>query len=303
MCIIAAKPAGVTMPSTEKIENMWNRNSDGAGIMYAVDNKVHIEKGFMTYASFNTKLDELRGKYNLDKLPVVMHFRITTHGGTKPENCHPFPITDSVGMLRKLNQTAQIGVAHNGIIDIRPRKGISDTMEYIASQLAPLSKAVPNFYKNKHLMQMISNAIDSKMAFLTSGGKIYTIGDFVENGGVMYSNRSFERTTSWRDYYYGCYEADSWELYSGVPHYRYKPVMWLDDAKGEFIVTSDGDMLSGEYAIDADKNVYEYDYELDALVKVPALAYNSEAMLLNYDADSQLCVNELIATGDFLMPV
>ena len=66
------------------------------------------------------------------------------------------------------------------------------------------------------------------------------------------------------------------------------------DAKGEFIVTSDGDMLSGEYAIDADKNVYEYDYELDALVKVPALAYNSEAMLLNYDADSQLCVNELI---------
>lgn len=82
-----------------------------------------------------------------------------------------------------------------------------------------------------------------------------------------------------------------------------KPVMWLDDAKGEFIVTSDGDMLSGEYAIDADRNVYEYDYELDALVKVPALAYNSEAMLLNYDADSQLCVNELIATGDFLMPV
>ena len=58
MCIIAAKPAGVAMPSAEKIENMWNRNSDGAGIMYAVDNKVHIEKGFMTYASFNAKLNE-----------------------------------------------------------------------------------------------------------------------------------------------------------------------------------------------------------------------------------------------------
>ena len=186
MCIIAAKPAGVAMPSAEKIENMWNRNSDGAGIMYAVDNKVHIEKGFMTYASFNAKLGELRGKFDLDKLPVVMHFRITTHGGTKPENCHPFPITDSVGMLRKLNQTAQIGVAHNGIIDIRPRKGISDTMEYIASQLAPLSKAVPNFYKNKHLMQMISNAIDSKMAFLTSGTVAFrTIGTSLSCGSTM----------------------------------------------------------------------------------------------------------------------
>ena len=184
MCIIAAKPAGVNMPEDKILENMWNRNDDGAGFMYAVNGKVYIEKGFMKYKDLKTRLDQLGRKYNLRKLPMVMHFRITTHGGTKPENCHPFPISDSVGMLKKLKLTTSIGVAHNGIIPISPRKDISDTMEYIASQLAPLSKAVPMFYKDKNLMQMTANAIDSKMAFLTGDGKIYTIGDFIADKGI-----------------------------------------------------------------------------------------------------------------------
>lgn len=298
MCIIAAKPAGVDMPSIDKIENMWNRNSDGSGIMFAAGNKVHIEKGFMSYMSFIARLNELEMKYNLKKLPVVMHFRITTHGGTKPENCHPFPISDSIGMLKKLNLTTQVGVAHNGIINIVPRKGISDTMEYIASQLAPLAKAVPNFYKNKNLMQMISNAIDSKMAFLTSGGKIYTIGDFVEEGGIMYSNRSYEKTKSWRDYTWGCYEKDDWEIYSGIPDYKYKPVMWLDEALGEYVITDDGELIQGDLAIDMYGTVYEYDYEADALSVIGGVACNAEGMPLEFDEKSQLCVNELVAVYD-----
>ena len=172
MCIIAAKPAGVKMPARNVIENMWMHNSDGAGIMYTNKGGVRIEKGFMTYDAFAKHLDELSKKIDLDKISVVMHFRITTHGGTKPENCHPFPVTDSIGMLKKLTCDTRLGVAHNGVIDITPRKDISDTMEYIASQLAPLYKGVPKFYENKHLMQMVSNAIDSKMAFLLPSGKI-----------------------------------------------------------------------------------------------------------------------------------
>lgn len=33
MCIIAAKPAGVEMPSDEILRTMWNNNNDGAGFM------------------------------------------------------------------------------------------------------------------------------------------------------------------------------------------------------------------------------------------------------------------------------
>ena len=160
MCIIAAKPAGTKMPATTTIENMWYRNHDGAGFMYAHGGTVHIEKGFMKLDDFKKALERVQEKVNLNATSVVMHFRIATHGGVMPANTHPFPVTSSISMLQKLKCTTSLGVAHNGIISsVNPRKGISDTMEYIASQLAPLYKGVPTFYENPNLMEMVSNAI------------------------------------------------------------------------------------------------------------------------------------------------
>ena len=155
MCIIAAKPAGVKMPDDETISRMWYRNHDGAGIMYAKDGKVRIDKGFMKLEDLKAHLEKVRRTVDLDKTAVVMHFRITTHGGTCPENCHPFPITRSIKLLKSLHQAAPIGIAHNGIIPIQPRKGISDTMEYIASQLAPLYDMNRQFVKDKYAMELV----------------------------------------------------------------------------------------------------------------------------------------------------
>lgn len=95
MCIIAAKPAGVKMPSRDTIRTMWAGNPDGAGVMYAQDGKVRIDKGFMKLSDLEAHLDKLERSLDLTATGVVLHFRITTHGGTCPENCHPFPLTDS----------------------------------------------------------------------------------------------------------------------------------------------------------------------------------------------------------------
>ena len=157
--------------------------------MWVENNRVRIHKGFMTLKDFNDFLEELGNRLNLKETPVVMHFRITTHGGTKPENCHPFPISDNVNTLKKLQFVTDIGVAHNGIIhSVTPRTGISDTMEYIASQLVYIKKSNQKFYKDKNMIQLIENAIGSKMAFLTASGEIYTIGHFEEENGILYSN-------------------------------------------------------------------------------------------------------------------
>ena len=193
MCIIACKPIGLQMPDRDTIENMWYSNSDGAGIMYNHKGHVYIEKGFMELDKFLDAIDRIGKDVDLTKAGVVMHFRITTHGGTRPENCHPFPISDSVPMLKKLRLTTRIGVAHNGIINNVPRdKTISDTMEYIAAQLTPLYRALPEFYKDPNAMLLVKNGIQSKMAFLTDTGDIYTIGDFTEDKGILYSNHSYE---------------------------------------------------------------------------------------------------------------
>lgn len=218
MCIIACKPIGIDMPDTDTITNMWYSNPDGAGFMYNHDGRIHISKGYMELNKYLEAIDKLAKKIDLTRTGVVMHFRITTHGGTKPENTHPFPVSDSLPMLKKLNVSAKLGVAHNGIIDITTRsKDISDTMEYVMSQLAPLSRALPKFYENKDAMLMVKNAIDSKMAFLTPEGKIYTIGDFNSKNGILYSNHSYE--AYWRSMRYGRFntwdeDTNSWDTYS-----------------------------------------------------------------------------------------
>lgn len=290
MCIIAAKPAGVSMPSRDTIRTMWDGNRDGAGIMYVESGKVTIEKGFMTYKSFSKMLDRLESRLDLTATPVVMHFRITTHGGTKPENCHPFPITDSIGALKKLTSRTDIGVAHNGIIPIRPRSGISDTMEYIASQLAPLKRALPRFYTNKNAMLLVKNAIESKMAFLTKDGKIYTVGDFIKDDGMLYSNGSYLKPSKrFRDLGdWNCWaDWDDWnDLDSG---YQYpadlKSLMWLRE--GDYLKDQNGALFEGiDFLIDDHGNVYEYDYELDAAAKTKGLtAYTAAGTPVHYDFD------------------
>ena len=280
MCIIAAKPAGVAMPSRDTIRTMWDGNRDGAGLMYLDGGKVTIEKGFMTYKSFAKKLDQLEKRLDLTRTPVVMHFRITTHGGTNPENCHPFPITDSIGALKKLTSRTDVGVAHNGIIHIIPRSGISDTMEYIASQLAPLKRALPRFYENKNAMLLVKNAIDSKMAFLTKEGKIYTIGDFVTDNGVLYSNRSYIKSSlRYRDLgSWNCYAdfEDDWGDFQGIGYDDVKCLMWLDES--DYLKSEDGSLIEGlDFLIDESGKVYEYDYNSDAAFLVEGMTAYTEA--------------------------
>lgn len=303
MCIIAAKAAGIPMPNRDVIRTMWDGNHDGAGIMYVANGQVKIEKGFMKYKDFTKVLDRLERQLDLTATPVVMHFRITTHGGTKPENCHPFPITDNVGALKKLTITTNIGVAHNGIIPITPRKGISDTMEYIASQLAPLKKALPRFYENKHAMLLVKNAIESKMVFLTKDGKLYTIGDFIEDGGVLYSNGSYRGNINrYRDCTLGCYGLDEWDTYTGYDDYAssytvpwsgsskssknklvIRSLMWLND--GDYVTFPDGKMDdSYYYLIDEIGVVYEYDWDDDCAICLPdAQAFTAEGVPVRFE--------------------
>lgn len=302
MCIIAAKPVGIDMPSDDIIANMWYGNSDGAGFMWAEKGLVHIRKGFMTYDDFLRALDDFRLSHDERMTALVMHFRITTHGGTKPANCHPFPIADSVGLLSKLDTKCELGVAHNGIINIEPRKGISDTMEYIISQLAPLHRAVPEFYRDKNLVQMVRNATGSRLAFLNGRGEIYTIGDFIEDKGIKYSNSSFKWSTR-RDfawgrsngdvgYNYSAYGwADDWDDGWGSINeddgcFLEIPVTWLDENFGYLTGVKDYD-LDGAYALGMDNTVYVYNFKLDALEKLPgACAYSNTGTALRYDPDN-----------------
>ena len=172
-------------------------------------------------------------------------------------------------------------------------------MEYIASQLAPLHRGVPDFYKNQDLMIMVSNAIDgSRMAFMNEAGEVYTIGNFIEDcNGIKYSNHSFERVKTFRDFDYSGWTKDSWETYEKYCTYRQKPLMWLSEADGEVVLDTKGSICwNGDFAIDESGHVYEYDYELDAMIYCKDFrAYGSDYRAVKFDPDSDRTIVELIA--------
>lgn len=261
MCIIAIKPAGVPFPRSTILSTMWVNNPDGAGFMYADGGRVHIHKGYMEWDEFASAMEELKSsKLDLVKTPIVFHFRITTHGGTRPENCHPFAITDNVAILKKPIIHTDVGVAHNGIIPITPRKDISDTMEYIVSQLSVIKGINRKFYEQKKFLKLIENAIASKMVFLAGDGTISTIGEFAEDeGGMLFSNYSYYPYVSYSKYDCRAYPPYTYDLGSASS----KALMLLSDASEKRpILTKNGGALDLDaYAIDDKGLLYRIDYD------------------------------------------
>ena len=277
MCIIAIKQAGISMPAIKTIENMWHNNPDGAGFMYAKGGSVFIEKGFMKLKSLKSALKKLEKKVDVINTPIILHFRITTHGSTSPENCHPFPVAEKLPLLQMTKVKAPLAVAHNGIISIKPsREDISDTMEYVITQLAPLYQLKKDFYKHEAGKKLIYNAIKSKMAIVDGNGRIETVGDFITGeDGLLYSNNSFKARTVY-------YDWDMWEDYSlqwyEPEHGKY--LSWLTEEDG--YIVSKGTLISADYyLVDEQGNLYQYDIETDTAIPIDGTLYNYAGRPIN----------------------
>ena len=270
MCIIAIKNKGINLPSERTLETMFKNNSDGAGFMYSIDNKVIIHKGFMTFHSFMSALNKLEEKYDITKLPIVMHFRIATSGHVDAGTCHPFPIAAKRKHLRKQYIETDIGIVHNGIIPIAAPDNMSDTMQYVKERLWEYKKCKPNFYTNKKWQRRIEKEIMSKMVFLDNTGEIYTIGDFVTDDGMIYSNHSYEE----RSFLFG-YDR----------FFDYHSQMKLCPIDG-YIITSLGNLIDcedGLYLISKYGKIYEYDFIMDVAVPIDATAYTYETLPFYYN--------------------
>lgn len=192
MCVIAYKPLGTMFPSQTILENCFNNNPDGAGFMYSYNEKVHLQKGYTTFESFNKALKKARNITG-DEVPYVMHFRIATQGFEKTMT-HPFPLSRKMNDLKQTKASCDIGIAHNGILDITSdgSKEYSDTMKFITDYLSLIIKNLA-WHKNEDTKQLIENLIDgSRLAILDKNSHCELMGKgWVEDNGIFYSNTSY----------------------------------------------------------------------------------------------------------------
>ena len=217
MCVIAYKPLNVAFPEEKILKNCFENNSDGAGFMYAFNGNVHIQKGYDTFEKFYAALNAAR-KITGDKVPYVMHFRIATQGYERSMT-HPFPLTSNMKKMYRLRYDCNIGVAHNGILELTSdgSKTYSDTMLFITDYLSNIIQKY-SWYKNDRIKALIENLIKgSRLAILDRNGHCELMGKgWEESNNVYYSNNSYAREPykwpthgSWNDdwwddgYYFG----------------------------------------------------------------------------------------------------
>ena len=280
MCIIAIKKKGYPLPDESIFQTMFKNNPDGAGFCYTYNGKVIIQKGYMSFKSFQEALKRVSENIDTYHSPMMFHFRIATHGGIKPALCHPFPLSKKIPNLKCLYIQSDLAIVHNGVIPIDTKEAVSDTMEYIRTNLTKRTNTNPEFYKNKKQRKTILAEINnSRMAFLDCKGNVYTIGEFITDNGIMYSNSSYkERTLSFNFF-------DDYLSYV------------LASPLDEGYITSNGNIFEceyGQYFIDRCGRIYEYDYAFDVAFRIRGTAYNENGLPLSFDTDNAIRINVIL---------
>jgi len=223
VCVAILKPAGIKVPSKEIFEASFSSNPDGAGIGFPVSKedgskKIRIVKGLQTFKEFWEKFEELNSTYNFENLPLLLHFRIGTHGSkASPAHTHPFPVVESYTEMCELETECDFAALHNGIFRFTggndsfytsrsystwdyetgayvkklDAESPSDTMEFIKRLVYPLIQE-PDFFLRDNLLNMLSDLVGTnRLILLNAEGANARFGAFIEHEGVFYSNESF----------------------------------------------------------------------------------------------------------------
>lgn len=234
MCVIIVKEKGAKIPTKETLENCFERNSDGAGFMYVNDKgRVVIDKGYMNFNHFYKHYEKLCKKYNnFEGKNLVMHMRISTAGGVKKENTHPFALTNDYNEMKRTYIKCDMGVVHNGVISCanpskeEEKKGINDTMVFIKNYLYPIHKNWKDCFKNNAFTLGIEIMTNSKFAILDNRDNLTIIGDFKKHEECLFSNDSYNGK-----YYYKKYKTDTKDYdynYGYGYDYDYYADYWAD---------------------------------------------------------------------------
>jgi hypothetical protein len=171
------------------MRNCYDNNRDGAGLAWADEDGLHVEKGYFSWDGLWKDMRELR------PYPTVLHCRLATHGSVSAENCHPFLLRNGVA------------VAHNGVIHMTSlEKDMTDSESFAIKHIEPWTWDELQSDRVTDLLEMAMGAVNI-IAMLGGDGRIALLnGDKGEDfEGVWFSNASYAR--SYRDLYEGYYRA------------------------------------------------------------------------------------------------
>lgn len=191
MCLLVQQPKSTDF-TKDFIEDVYQKNSDGFGVMYAEGGKVHIYKCLPKNAQEMVEFYQ----QHAEGRDCIWHARMRTHGDTDMDNCHPYHVTDDIWM------------AHNGILSSgnAADQSKSDTWHFIKNVLRPSLSHNPDLMLDPDWCRFIGSIIGSsnKFGFLRSDGEFSLIN---EKSGVNFVGAWLSNTYAWTPSAFGFKQA------------------------------------------------------------------------------------------------
>jgi hypothetical protein len=187
MCLLVKQPS-TTSFTDEFLMDVFTKNSDGLGVMYAEDGKLHVYKCLP--ATAQDFIDFYRK--HVDGKDCVWHARMQTHGDIDFDNCHPYKVTDDIWL------------AHNGVLSTGndADKTRSDTWHFIKNVIAPALSANPELMMDEDWQDFIGDLIgrSNKFGLMNNKGEIAIIN---EVSGVEFVGAWLSNTYAWSTHKFG----------------------------------------------------------------------------------------------------
>ena len=187
MCLIILKNEGTELVPQDMLDEVWEKNPDGAGFIYKKANtrEYCMIKGLMTMDALNEAIKKVGlGKDDF----IAYHMRIATSGEIDKRGTHPFVIHNDMNIsqvLRVHSTDNTMMVMHNGVIhDLnQPNAKYSDTQRFVTEYLTQISPE--DLFNNDIIKALVEKFIDGSRLLLTSNkyGRIlyggwHTHGDY-----------------------------------------------------------------------------------------------------------------------------
>jgi hypothetical protein len=178
----------------EVFERMWRTNDDGFGMMYRSREGVGIVKGLLG-------MEEAWEQYALlpEGVPHVLHFRLATHGGVKPELTHPFVVHEESPIVQTGVSEHPV-LAHNGVWSLHAFKQKEVRLEGPVSDTRVLAAWLGRLAKERPLRQVLEEhhyevlAAGRVVVVDPATWRLHLIGHWIREGSLLFSNQSFRES-------------------------------------------------------------------------------------------------------------
>jgi hypothetical protein len=188
MCLLVTQSSNSPILSDAWLENFYDYNSDGVGVMFSNNGDLVIKKIIPKSAKEFIQFyrADIQGR------DCAFHLRMRTHGEIDLANCHPYEI------LNRAEHGIDLWLMHNGILSTgnKANPKMSDTWHYINDYLKPMLSGNPDFAFHPAFKALIEDHIggSNKFVIMDNEGRSVVIN---EGAGVYWAGLWLSNTYAW----------------------------------------------------------------------------------------------------------